>query len=156
MYFKSIIITIIFVSLSAVAKPSKIQNYGDPFAKKEVRSVTEVVNNANKFKNKTIQIEGLITDVCPMKGCWIKLKDPKSKNIIEVKVKDDVIVFPKDSVNKKATVKGKLVKKTLTKERAIKHLRHRAEELGVPFDPSTVKGPMDLWTLQGTGAQIKL
>jgi len=118
------------------------------------QTVSELLNNQQKNEGQKVQIRGTITDVCPMKGCWVKVTDPVTKKDIEVKVKDDVIIFPKDSKGKRIVAEGKLIKKVLSKEKAIQHLRHRAHELGISFDPKTVTGPLEVWRIDGKGAKI--
>lgn len=148
------ILTTLFMLNSAQAKSSPTVVYGEPLKLKNSQTVTETLEKAKSQEGQHIQITGVITDVCPMKGCWIKVTDPGTKQEIEVKVKDDVIVFPKHSKNKQVTVEGELVKKVYSKNKAIKHLRHRAKELGIPFDVKSVKGPMEFWTIKGKGAKI--
>ena len=136
--------------------PTKATDFGNGVTLKKSQSVTELLDNAKKNEGKLVQVTGTITDVCPMKGCWIKVTDPVTKKEIEVKVKDDVIVFPKTSKGKKVVAEGKLIKKVLSKNKAIKHMRHRAQELGIEFDPKSVTGPMEVWQIRGKGAKVKL
>jgi len=140
-----------------MAKEASTTDYGKgPLKLKKSQSVTDLLKNAKFNENKYIQVTGVVTDVCPMKGCWIKITDPVTKKEIELKVKDDVIVFPKDSKGKKVVAEGKLVKKMYSKEKAIKHLRHRAEELGIKFDPKSVTGPLEVWQIKGKRAKVTL
>ena len=129
--------------------------YGTVFKHKVAKSLPEVLKSPQKFEGKHIQVKGKITKVCPMSGCWIDIEDPKTKKTMHVKVKDHVIVFPKDSVKKNAVVEGTLVKKVLSVKKAIAYYKHRAEELKMPFDPKTITGPVTLWELKGTAASIE-
>ena len=52
-----------------------ISLYGDDFNYDSIQSISSLINNANKFLDKQIITEGNIVDVCPMKGCWIEIKD---------------------------------------------------------------------------------
>jgi hypothetical protein len=42
----------------------------------------------------------------------------------------------------------------LSKEEAIAKAKEEAEEKGVKFDPASVKGPMTVYQIQGSGAVI--
>ena len=95
--------------------------------------------------------------VCPMKGCWIEIKDYDSNQIIRVKVKDDVIVFPQDAKTKKAIVKGIFTKINFSEEQAIKWKIHLAEEKGIKINESDVTlDSSDLieYRIKGLGAKI--
>ena len=49
---------------------------------------------------------------------------------------------------------GKLARMELTKEQAIARARHEAEEQGRQFKAGSVKGPVTIYQLQGSGALI--
>jgi hypothetical protein len=108
------------------------------------------------FVGKTVQVEGKITEVCQMAGCWMALVDPASAAVIRVKVNDGEIVFPKDSIGRTAIAEGKLMKLELTREQAVARARHEAEEQGRQFDPKSVRGTAVIYQIQGTGAVITI
>jgi RecJ-like exonuclease len=72
--------------------------------------VKALLSDPEKYLGKEVRVEGEITKVCQMQGCWILLKDASSDDPIRVKVNDGEIVFPKDGVGKKVVVQGKLEK----------------------------------------------
>jgi hypothetical protein len=84
----------------------------------------------------------------------MELKSDSDDEKIKVKVKDGEIVFPMEAIGSTAIVEGKVYKIELTKEEAVKHFQHVAEEKGVEFDPSTVTGPMTTYQIKGIGAEI--
>jgi len=86
------------------------QKLGDPVTLKETTTVKTILADPEKYLGKDVRVEGEITSVCQMAGCWIMLKDSSSPDPIMVKVDDGVIVFPKDGAGKKAVVQGKLEK----------------------------------------------
>jgi hypothetical protein len=73
---------------------------------------------------------------------------------LRVKVEDGDIVFPQDGAGRVAVAEGVLTKRQLTKEQAIANAKEEAEEKGVKFDPASVKGPLTVYQIQGTGAVI--
>ena len=134
-----------------------ISLYGDDFNYDSIQSISSLINNANKFLDKQIITEGNIVDVCPMKGCWIEIKDSDSDQIIRVKVQDDIIIFPQDSKGKKVIVNGVFKKIEFTEEQAIKWKIHLAEEKGLKLEESDVTlDSSDLieYRIRGLGAKI--
>ena len=134
-----------------------ISLYGDDFNYDSIQSIPSLINNANQFLDKQIVTEGKIVDVCPMKGCWIEIKDSDSDQIIRVKVQDDVIIFPQDSKEKKVIVNGVFTKIEFTKDQAIKWKIHLAEEKGLKLEESDVTlDSSDLieYRIKGLGAKI--
>ena len=100
-------------------------------------------------------MEGLVTDVCARRGCWMELASDKEFQTIKIKVDDGVIVFPLDAKGKVATAEGVFTRIDVPVERVAEMKRHEAEEKGVPFDPGSVKGPEVVYRIQGTGAVIR-
>ena len=134
-----------------------ISLYGDDFNYDSIQSISSLINNANKFLDKQIITEGNIVDVCPMKGCWIEIKDSDSDQIIRVKVQDDIIIFPQDSKGKKVIVNGVFKKIEFTEEQAIKWKIHLAEEKGLKLEENDVTlESYDLieYRIKGLGAKI--
>ena len=134
-----------------------ISLYGDDFNYDSIQSIPSLINNANQFLDKQIVTEGKIVDVCPMKGCWIEIKDSDSEQIIRVKVQDDVIIFPQDSKEKKVIVNGIFTKIEFTEDQAIKWKIHLAEEKGLKLEESDVTlDSSDLieYRIKGLGAKI--
>ena len=134
-----------------------ISLYGDDFNYDSIQSISSLINNANQFLDKQIITEGNIVDVCPMKGCWIEIKDSDSDQIIRVKVQDDIIIFPQDSKGKKVIVNGVFKKIEFTEKQAIKWKIHLAEEKGLKLEESDVTlDSSDLieYRIKGLGAKI--
>ena len=134
-----------------------ISLYGDDFNYDSIQSISSLIDNPNQFLDKQIVTEGKIVDVCPLKGCWIEIKDSHSGQIIRVKVQDDVIIFPEDSKEKKVIVNGVFTKIEFTENQAIKWKIHLAEEKGLKLEESDVTlDSSDLieYRIKGLGAKI--
>ena len=134
-----------------------ISLYGDDFNYDSIQSISSLIDNPNQFLDKQIVTEGKIVDVCPMKGCWIEIKDSDSGQIIRVKVQDDVIIFPEDSKEKKVIVNGVFTKIEFTEDQAVKWKIHLAEEKGLKLEESDVTlDSSDLieYRIKGLGAKI--
>ena len=156
--FRKIFIFLSFILFSCNQNYNQsISLYGDDFNYDSIQSIPSLIDNANQFLDKQIVTEGKIVDVCPMKGCWIEIKDSDSDQIIRVKVQDDVIIFPQDSKEKKVIVNGVFTKIEFTEDQAIKWKIHLAEEKGLKLEESDVTlDSSDLieYRIKGLGAKI--
>ena len=156
--FRKIFIFLSFILLSCNQNYNQsISLYGDDFNYDSIQSISSLIDNPNQFLDKQIVTEGKIVDVCPMKGCWIEIKDSDSGQIIRVKVQDDVIIFPEDSKEKKVIVNGVFTKIEFTENQAIKWKIHLAEEKGLKLEESDVTlDSSDLieYRIKGLGAKI--
>jgi RecJ-like exonuclease len=86
------------------------QKLGKPIEVKAVTPIKAIMDNPDQYLGKEVKVEGEITKVCQMAGCWILVRDSSSPDPIMVKVDDGVIVFPKDGAGKKVVAQGKLEK----------------------------------------------
>ena len=156
--FRKIFIFLSFILFSCNQNYNQsISLYGDDFNYDSIQSISSLIDNPNQFLDKQIVTEGKIVDVCPMKGCWIEIKDSDSGQIIRVKVQDDVIIFPEDSKEKKVIVNGVFTKIEFTENQAIKWKIHLAEEKGLKLEESDVTlDSSDLieYRIKGLGAKI--
>jgi hypothetical protein len=143
-----------FVCISANAGDKKL---GKPITLKKSTSIAELMGKPQEFKDKQVLIEGEITEVCQKKGCWIKVKDASSETEIQVKVEDDVIVFPKDGKGKKVRAQGVVSVTVLTEAEQRKRAEHEAEEQGKlkEFDASKVVGSKTVVRIEGDGAVVE-
>jgi hypothetical protein len=133
------------------------ENFGIEISNTVISPMKELFNNADGYLDKNVLIQGEIVDVCPMRGCWIEVKDFDSEKSIRVKVKDGEIVFPEDSKNKQVLVEGIFSKLIFTEEQAIKWKIHLAEEKGINLKEEDIKlDASDLveYRIKGLGAQI--
>ncbi|MDP6878341.1 MAG: DUF4920 domain-containing protein [Candidatus Marinimicrobia bacterium] len=133
------------------------ENFGIEISDNVISPMTELFNNADSYLDKNVIIQGKIVDVCPMKGCWIEVKDFDSEKSIRVKVKDGEIVFPKNSKNKEVLVEGIFSKLDFTEEQAIQWKIHLAEEKGIELTSEDIElDASDLveYRIKGLGAQI--
>lgn len=117
--------------------------------------ISELMAAPDQYVGKVVKVEGLITEVCPMRGCWIEVAGDKEFQTLRVKVEDGVIVFPMTDKGKKVVAEGTFKKTELTKEQAIERAKHEAEEKGKTFDPASIKGPVTVYQLQGVGAVVE-
>jgi hypothetical protein len=129
--------------------------YGEALVPTEPVSIAAIHEDPESFEGKTVRVEGTVTEVCPMRGCWVELAGVEDGSTIRVKVDDGVIVFPLSAKGKSARVEGTVEKITMTEDEARSWFRHEAAELGRTFDPESVTGPQTIWRIKGRGAEIR-
>ncbi len=151
--FLMIVAVAVLPLMIAVAGDKK---YGKPLTLKKATPIAELLAKPEAFKDKTVMLDGEITEVCQKKGCWIKVKDASSDQEVQVKVEDDVIVFPKDGKGKKVRAEGVVSVSVLTEEERRSRAKHEAEEQGAlkEFDPSKIVGSVTVVRIDGEGAVV--
>ena len=127
--------------LSSCASAPSGTPYGEPLVLEEATPIADILAQPASFVGQRVQVEGTVREVCEKKGCWMDLTADGEDAEIQVKVEDDVIVFPVSARGKRARVEGTVEALQLTHAEAVAAARHRAEEQGEPFDSTTVSGP---------------
>jgi hypothetical protein len=149
-------ILVLAATLSGAALAADGTAYGTGVAAGDLVAVSELVANPEAYVGRTVRVEGLITDVCPKRGCWMVLAGDKEFQTVRIKVDDGEIVFPLDAKGKHAVAEGVFTKTEITSEQAVEHAKHLAEEKGEEFDPAKAKDlPTVLYQIKGTGAVIR-
>jgi hypothetical protein len=127
---------------------------GKPLTGKAPIPLATLVAHADDYAGKTVQVQGKITAVCQMMGCWMELTNDAGQRV-KISVEDGVIVFPKDAAGKVAVAEGKFTKTELTREQAVAQAQEEAKENGRKFDPAKIKSGMTVYQIEGTGAVIQ-
>ena len=131
-----------------------MEPYGEALSLSEITPIENILADPTAYVGQKVRIAGQITDVCPMKGCWIEIETEDGQALI-VKVDDGDIVFKPESKGKNAIAEGEVYSIEMDEERAIAYMEHLAEEKGEEFDPSTVEGPMTVYQIKGAGALVE-
>ena len=126
---------------------------GKPLTVKEPMPLATLLAHPDEYVGKTVQVKGKIVEVCQMMGCWLDLTNDEGQKL-RIKVNDGEIEFPKDAAGKLAVAEGKFTRSELTREQAVERAKEEAEEKGAKFDPASVKGPVTIYQIQGSGAVI--
>ena len=138
-------------------KNDAIGNYGSVIDLKEFKQIKILIDNADEYLNTDVLISGTILEVCPMRGCWVNVKDNDSESRIRVKVTDGEIVFPLSSKGKQVNVQGTFTKLEFSEEQAKMWKIHLAEEQGIKLsEEDVVINPSDLieYRIIGQAANI--
>lgn len=147
----AVLIALVCAPIAAAADRA----FGEPLtADLEVTAIADIVADPDAWEGRRVRIEGDVSGVCQMKGCWLELVSPENV-ALRVKVDDGVIVFPPDTVGHQAVAEGEVEIIELTRDKYVAWLEHQAEETGEEFDPATVgDGPYRIVRLRGLGAEI--
>lgn len=153
---KKLALVLLLTLLATSSLWAGTQSYGAGVKEAETTSVAKIMADPDAYVGKTVRIEGKVTDVCPMKGCWMELEEKGGADRMRVRVEDGVIVFPVDAKGKSAVAEGKLEAISMDREQYVGWLQHLAEEQGKTFDASTVgDGPFRIFELRATGAKVE-
>lgn len=129
------------------------EQYGEPLTLAKLTPVAEILSAPSDYIGERVLVEGTVVDVCNNKGCWMDIATDGAE--IQVKVEDDVIVFPMSAKGKTALVEGVVEQRDLTSEQAFAAAAHRAEEQGLPFDSTAVYPATTTYRIRGIGALIR-
>lgn len=122
----------------------------------EATAIASIAAEPDDYLGKAVRIEGQVTAVCEMRGCWLELAADGGESL-RVKVKDGDIVFPMAAKGKRAAAEGVVEAVEMDRAGFVGFKRHEAEETGVAFDESTIgDGPFRIVRLKGTGAEVCL
>ena len=131
---------------------AKGQTFGAGVKLTETTSVEAILAAPKQYSGKTVRVEGMVTDVCPKRGCWFEMAGDKPGQKLRFKVTDGEMVFPMDSKGKKAVAEGVVSVTELTLEQTKQRAEYEAKEYGKPYDPAAITEPAVSVRLDGTGA----
>lgn len=120
----------------------------------ELTPIPQLLATPADFQGKTVRVEGIVTGVCTMMGCWMALAPtdtPKGQAIL-IKVDDGVIVFPTSARGKRATAQGVVERVGSADAEGQEAHREHAEHEGRSPSPSS-PGSTN-WQIKATGAIV--
>ncbi len=84
--------------------------YGSGVTVTTATPIEKLLASPEAYVGKTVRVDGVISAVCEMAGCWMELRpdlaDPNAAAALRFKVKDGEIVFPVAAKGKKASAQG--------------------------------------------------
>lgn len=135
------------------AKPEK--SFGAGVTLTETVPVDRILDQPTAFAGKTVRVEGMVTDVCPKRGCWFEIAGGAPGKKLRFKVTDGEMVFPVDAKGMHAVAQGQVAVTELSLEDSKKYAEYQAREYGTKVDPASITKPMQLVRLDGTGAVFR-
>ena len=140
-----IVLCALMSSVPAVAA----EKYGAGVSIETATSITQLLAKPSEFAGKTVRVEGVVTEVCTMMGCWMALAPDGSTSAATVLIQvehDGKIVFPLTAKGHKASAQG-IVEKIEGGEG-----REAAQELAKAQGSSAAQAPQ--WRIAATGAIV--
>ncbi len=117
-----VIVGSLLLNQPSMKMAEKDRLYGAEFSKGQIVSIKDALSRPEDYEGKTVVLEGEVSSVCEMKGCWMYVSD--GVNEIRVNFKDYSFFVPYDSPGKKVKIQGKIYKKMVDKNT----LKHWAED----------------------------
>jgi len=139
-------------AVAAPAAAPKGQTFGAGVKLASSTPIDTILAEPTKFAGQSVRVEGMVTDVCEMRGCWFEMAGDKPGQKLRFKVTDGEMVFPMESKGKKAVAEGVVAVKELTLDQTKEYEAEQAREKNQPFDPAKVTEPLRIVRLDGTGA----
>jgi len=138
-----------------VAAADKGVTLGAGVKLQESVAIDDLLADPLKHNGKTVRVEGMITDVCPKRGCWMNLAGTKPGEKLKFKVVDGEMVFPAESKGQWAVAEGVVAARELSIEETKQQAEYEAKEYGIPYDPASITKPKVSVRIDGTGAVIR-
>ena len=125
----------------------------------QTRSFGEKIEEGSIIENSKIQnlflakekfnakLKAKVTDVCQMKGCWMKLEIGEEKDIM-VNFKDYSFFVPKNIIGKEVIVSGEAFKRNISVDELKHYARDRGENESVI---SLIVEPKEIYSLTAKG-----
>lgn len=132
----------------------KGKSYGAPLEGADAVTIAAVMDAPEKYDGKVVRVQGMVTDVCTMRGCWFEMAGDRPGMKMRFKVQDGKMVFPASAKGKQAIAEGTVSVSKMSLEQTRKWEAHMASDAGKEFDPETVTEPTVMVMLKGHGAVI--
>lgn len=116
-----------------------------------VTSIADVTAKPQAYEGKTVRVEGVVTAVCTVAGCWMALapSNALSAAALRFKVEDGVIVFPIGARGRRATAQGVVERIQMGDAHA-----HEAAAEHAHAEHAGGSAVSDQWHVRATGATI--
>lgn len=125
--------------------------YGEGVSDSKSLTVTKLEKKLDKDSVYSGSVTGNIVEVCEKKGCFMKLTDDKSGELITVRFKDYGFFMPQDIVGKTVAVEGEA---KVTKH-SVRQLQHWAEDAGKSKEEiAAIQEPRNTIEIIATGVKV--
>ena len=142
--------TTLLVALGTVAIRGA-ETFGEAPTVKDATPIAQLLAKPVDFQGKTVRVEGIVTGVCTMMGCWMGIASadaPKGPSIL-IKVDDGVIVFPASARGRRATAQGVMQRVGSADAEGQEAAREHAEHEGRAKTDDAAR-----WQIKATGAIV--
>jgi hypothetical protein len=101
------VLVIVPVAAFAADTHATPKRFGTAVTVKKPVSVAQLAGAPEKFKGRTIRLEGTVKNVCQGKGCWVEVADSKGTSFMARSL-DESVLLPKDCKGMHVVVEGKV------------------------------------------------
>jgi len=88
---------------------------GATIGSSQVVDLSQALREVDQYADQTVIVEGAVTKVCQMKGCWMELVPEDADRGIRVTFKDYAFFVPTDSTGYNARLEGAFVRNIFSK-----------------------------------------
>jgi hypothetical protein len=145
---KKYLLIIVIFSISILK--GQTLTFGEDISKYQIDEnlrVQSLYDSKSKFITK---FKAEVTDVCQVKGCWMKLNIGNNSEVM-VNFKDYGFFVPKDIVGKNVLVNGEAYKRIIS----INELKHYAQDRGDSKEViNSITKPEEIFSLTANGVEI--
>lgn len=96
----------VVVVLSGSTLAQEVITRGDALGDSPLVSLHDVMSDVDAYLDTTVIVEGAVTRVCQMKGCWMELAADNDSSGVRVTFKDYGFFVPTDSQGQAARLEG--------------------------------------------------
>ncbi len=119
-----VVVTALFANAQPPAGDANIgDNYGAKISAAGAVAISDVADKIGESGTVQTKIKAKVLDVCPKKGCWVKLAVNDSTTAF-VKMKDYAFFVPTAAIGKTVVIDGEMKSKVVS----VAELRHYAED----------------------------
>jgi hypothetical protein len=133
----------------ASTRHDAVHREGAPISSAAPIPAAAVLEHPERYEGKTIVVEGSVSEVCQVKGCWMVLGE--GERWMRVTFKDYAFFVPKDAAGGTARVEGLFTVKKVSVAQA----RHYLEDAGRHEEAARVTAPVATPTLVASGVEIR-
>lgn len=146
---KNIRYILVFFVISASLSGQTL-SYGDNIEEGSIIENSQIQNLFVTKEKFNAKLKAKVTDVCQMKGCWMKLDIGNEKEIM-VNFKDYSFFVPKNIIGEKVVVSGEAFKRNISVDELKHYARDRGEkELAI----SLIVEPKEIYSLTAKGVVL--
>jgi hypothetical protein len=142
-------------TVAATSQASAGTPFGAGVKLAEATPIDTILADPKAYQGKVVRVEGMITDVCPKRGCWFDMAGGGPGKKLKFKVTDGEMVFPADAKGKYAVAEGVVAVNELSIEKSKEYAEYQAKEYGIPYDPASITKPTSIVRIDGTGAVFR-
>lgn len=145
----------LLLPLGAAAGTEQLR-LGQPTSEPALVSIDQLLDNPSQWSDQRVRVAGLVSGVCPKKGCWMTLASERGAEV-RVQFEDDVVAVPRTAEGHQAWADGIVRLRELTRDEWIAWRSHLAEERDETWDAATAgEGPFQMVSLEGLGVEISM